>query len=437
MSDIARITLNPTSHSQYSSRFIIPQRGYMIGSTAFLSLEFESNTAKSGFLPRAGAWNLIDSISILRNGEEISYTQNIGPWAALKTLSITDLDEQKRMEARSGGALHIDFNECATPSTNGGNGIWTNIPTYSLSTTNQTVNEFKPFLQLRFICDLFAKNVLVDTVSDKYELLINWLSNAGQTFPAYLNTVPNLAIMNPFALKVSSNVRLFYSASIAKIPRPIKLAAWNEVKFSSITLPALASGASDQNTIPIRFSNMPASAIFIAFVPTTPIVDNIQSASVAWGNCFSHPISWSSQNEVNIVVNGKTLLPRPITQEGQRVSHFDRALEAVGGTGTSGIHSGAINIYSPQAADTAMDFNGFWQKSCSMLMAQSKQYVQNAAYATLVNSDNYYGFSLMENSKPVMVDSSAMYLTITRGAQPASLSTPALTGYVFIISPRY
>jgi hypothetical protein len=409
----------------------------MIASTVFLELATDSPPANSSFMPRCGAWNLIQSISILRNGEEISFVQLVGPWASLKTLAITDSDEQRRMESRTGGALHVDYSETASrisdQSLLGYNGVWSNIPTYSMAPYSQDLSTFTPFLQLRFICDLLAKNIVLDTMKDKYEIVINWNSNSGQLSPS---TGAN-------AYKISSNVRLVYSANVSAIQSPklkeLILKPWNEIRFTSFTLNALAAGASDQNTIPIRFSNMPASAIFIAFVPSTPITTTASSCSTVWGDTFSHPISWSSQNEMNLIVNGKSLLPRPITMDSQRIEHFNRALMTIGGTNSSCIAGGNINIYStnvnPGAGAANVGDLGFWQRGLQLMMANSTA-ASGTIYATLISSTNYYGFNLMDDNMPTMIDASSMYLVLNRGSQPTQLPIPALTGYVFIVSPK-
>jgi hypothetical protein len=185
---------------------------------------------------------------------------------------------------------------------------------------------------------------------------------------------------------------------------------------------------------------MPASAIFMAFVPSVPIGSPVTSCTNVWGNTFAHPISWSSQNEMNLIVNGKSLLPRPLTMESQRIEHFNRALMAIGGTGSSCISGGNINIYSTDASPAAAGVNqgalGFWQRCTQMVMATSTPAAAGTIYPTLVSSTNYYGFNLMDDNMPTMIDASSMYIVLNRGSQPAQLPIPALTAYVFIVSPK-
>ena len=446
MSNLARVFLNPSSHSINQSRFIIPSRGHLIGSSLHLELDYDSQN-NGYFLPRCGAYNLIDSISILRDGEEISYTSGVGPWMSLKLLSVTDIDTQRKIEAKTGGALFVDISESMSPygggavATNSVNASWIHSPIYALNSINQTVDDVKPFLQMSLVCDLFAKNLMIDTEAHKYEILINWIPEPGQIYPCV--TPSPAGSLASYALTMKPTTQMVYvTATNPKIPRN-KLTNWMEQRFTMFQIPEIASGSSDSNTLAIRFTNCKASAIFIGFVPIDPIKDQLNSCSVAWGNTFSHPASWAASNEVNLIVNGRSILPRPIGNESQRIEHLNRALQiGCGGNGTSCAAYG-LNTYTTNEAGAANVANsgdlGAFSRGASYLMALGSVEAVGppVVYATKITSTNYYGFNLSENGEPIDLDSSGIYLVLNRGLQPVGLNIPALAGYAYLVGPRY
>lgn len=441
MSNLARVFLNPSSHSVNQSRFIIPSRGHLIGSSLHLELDYDSQN-NGYFLPRCGAYNLIDSISILRDGDEISYTSGVGPWMSIKMLSITDIDTQRKIEAKTGGALFVDISESMNPqgagAANAVNSSWIHSPIYSQNSLNLTVGDVKPFLQMSLVCDIFAKNLMIDTEAHKYEILINWVPEAGQIYPCVTPSAAGSLASYGLTMKPTTQM-VYVAATNPKIPRN-KLTNWMAQKFTMFQLPAIASGSSDSNTLAIRFTNCKASAIFIGFVPITAIKDALNSCSVAWGNTFSYPASWSASNEVNLIVNGRSILPRPIGNEAQRIEHLNRALQiGCGGNGTSCASYG-LNTYTTNAAGVSTAANsgdlGAFGRGTSYLMALGPA-AAAGSYATKITSTNYYGFNLTENGEPVELDSSGIYLVLNRGLQPASLSVPQLAGYAFLVGPQF
>ena len=185
-----------------------------------------------------------------------------------------------------------------------------------------------------------------------------------------------------------------------------------EVRATNAVVAAVGNNTADSQSIPIRFSNVKASGLFMAFLDTTAGT-TFNSLNVAHGICYSRPISTSTYN-LNVVVNGNAIYPRALTQDSERLMELCVASNILaggaGGPGTSfgiPLGGGAKNIYT-------------WTRGHSAIGAGRMC---------------YYGFRLTEDGQPIQLNSEGIYLQLQRNANAAG-ACPALTCIAFLLGPK-
>lgn len=421
---IERVFLPPSSHSTTVTRFQLPVgSGTLLGRTLSLEIALENERATNWWVPRAGGYALIDRIQILRNGEELSFLNYVGAYAALKA-GVYDAEESERLEAKTGGALLADVPDLGVQGDVAGVACANHIVSYTAAIEDLPVSQKgRPLLPLHVILDLFHANSLIDLGDDRWEIIITWLSVGGVQPCQTIAGGTAAAIMRP-----SANCRLIYSVASrmgqtkapGKAPGRIatELRPWMEVRTtnavvaSNVSPPSLVDGAADSQSIPIRFSNVKASGLFMAFLDTTAGT-TFNSLNVAHGICYSRPISTSTYN-LNVVVNGNAIYPRAITQDSERLMELCVASNILaGGTGGPGtsfgipLGGGAKNIYT-------------WTRGHSAIGAGRMC---------------YYGFRLTEDGQPIQLNSEGIYLQLQRNALVGG-ATPALTCIAFLLGPK-
>ena len=406
---IERVFLPPSSHSTTVSRFQLPAgSGTLLSRTLSLEIALENERATNWWVPRAGGFALIDRIQVLRNGEEISYLNYVGAYAALKA-GVYDVEESERLESKTGGALIADVPDLGVQGTVGGAVACANLTvSYTAAIEDHPVSrKGRPLLPLHVILDLFNANPLIAIGDDRWEIIITWLG-VGGVQPCQDVGAVAAAIMRP-----SANCRLIYSvASADGRSKPSVLKPWMEVRTTNAVVAAVANNTADSQTIPIRFSNVKASGLFMAFLDTTAGT-TFNSLNVAHGICYSRPAATSTYN-FNVVVNGNAIYPRALTQDSERLMELCVASNILaGGTGGPGtsfgipLGGGAKNIYTWTRGHSAIGTG----RMC------------------------YYGFRLTEDGQPIQLNSEGIFLQLQRNADAAG-ACPALTCIAFLLGPK-
>ena len=410
---IERVFLPPSSHSTAVTRFQLPAgSGTLLARTLSLEIALENERATNWYVPRAGAYALIDRIQILRNGEELSFLNYVGAYAALKA-GVYDAEESERLEAKTGGALLADVPDLGVQGDVAGVACANHTVSYTAAIEDLPVSQKgRPLLPLHVILDIFHANSLIDLGNDRWEIIITWLSVGGVQPCQSIAGGTAAAIMRP-----SANCRLIYSVAsrmgqTSVASRPGALLPWMEVRATNAVVAAVGNNTADSQSIPIRFSNVKASGLFMAFLDTTAGT-TFNSLNVAHGICYSRPISTSTYN-LNVVVNGNAIYPRALTQDSERLMELCVASNILaggaGGPGTSfgiPLGGGAKNIYT-------------WTRGHSAIGAGRMC---------------YYGFRLTEDGQPIQLNSEGIYLQLQRNANAAG-ACPALTCIAFLLGPK-
>lgn len=436
-----RVFLNPSSHSANSSRFVLSGRGAIDCSSLHLEVFYDGTKSELDavqWYPRAGAFALIDTIQILRNGAEISYLNNVGQFAAIKSMTVKD---EKQLSAKTKGALALEVPKV-------GNGFTTSVqnnaelysamafttyPQYDLSwSISNLSNSGNPLLPLSFVMQIFERNNILNLNEDKYEIIIDWAQS-------------NTFIGTAGSFKINGNTRLIFETSIdpeviSQIPTVIM--PWREIRSSTYSLPKLdAIGTvpppggsvttSDSQLIPLRLSNFDCDAVIVQFTAST--------TAAVWGNGHSVPFCIGDY-EYNLIVNDNSLYSKPITQESMRLYHLGRALSVF----SNGREAGGDSVKIPAmtnftyttdkasaAAGTCLGDPGGYYRGGSQLMAP---FITNVASVAMCSPFHYLGFDLRNDGLPTFLNQSGLFLQLIRSGSVYTI--PPLTVTAFAISLR-
>ena len=424
MSNRQRIFLNPSSHSKRTSRFVLNGRGVLDCSSMHLEITYkgdEAEMAASHFYPRSGAYALIDDVQIIKNGREVSYLNNVGAFAALKSMTVRD---EKRHSAKTKGSLSFEVPKIGeargyltqSNTQSNANLLFANYPQYSDSWADVNLNTgSNPLLPLQFIMQIFERNPYLNLDVDKYEIIINWASS-------------NMFIGNAPSFEISPETRLIYETNVN--PDVVKdvpkmLMPWKEVRASTFIIPQLTAGSADTQLIPLRLSNFDAEALFIQF--------NISTTTALWGTGHSVPFSIGDY-EINLIVNDSAIYSKPITQEAMRVYHLDRAA-SVFGTDVFKLPAMTEFTYTQDktavaAAITQGDPGCFYRGNSAHM---APMVTSGNAVAT-TSPFHYLGFDLRNDGLPTFLNQSGIFLQLIRSGSPFEI--PTITGTAFAISRR-
>ena len=151
------------------------------------------------------------------------------------------------------------------------------------------------------------------------------------------------------------------------------------------------------------------NALIVAFVDNSTAANSYSSPSVVFGQCRSRVCS-NGLYTMNLIINGDSLLARPLSQDSERLFELGLALDSISGLGTS-------NLSVPLNTG-----------ACTWL-----QYTRS--HDLLTSSDQigqicYYGFRLTQNGKPIYLNDLGMYLQINRSS--TATAVPELTVYAWL-----
>lgn len=408
MASVERIVLPPASSSRLQTRFSLPQSGELEASSLHLEVQIAAPAADSAWwIPRIGGFGLIAQLELLRNGETVSYLNRADTWAAIKALCV-DAEHADSLEGACKGAVKVDVAEVGSPQAAvNGIGFDTHLVQFSKAARGlDVIGAGTPLLPLAHIMDIFAKNALIDLRAARYELVVTWQSTGG------VQPAASIAGGTQAVTTLVESARLFYNLLVRDVVKPREITPWLETRFTSAVLPALAANTADAQTIPLRFSACPASAIILAFVDNSTAPVDYSSSQNTYGQARSVRCSTGAFS-LQLLVNNEAILPRPLSQDSERLFELGLALDQVSGLGTGGL---ACPLNTGGRTWTQ------YQRS-HMLISPGDQ----------VGTTCFYGFRLTKDGAPIVLNDLGIYMQLNRAG--AAGGTPQLSVYAFLLSP--
>ena len=201
------------------------------------------------------------------------------------------------------------------------------------------------------------------------------------------------------------------------------LLPWREVRSASFTLPQLPADESDQQMIPIKFTGFSAEALYIQF----------STQSDGWGYNWAAPFSLGDY-EIQLLVNNKSLLNRPITQEAVRIYHLERAMTVIKDQPHICIPAMTQTTYSTDITagpGYALGSEGGYYRNFQNLM---RSYIIDGNAVCSTSPFSYIGFDLRQDGMPTVLDQSGLFLQLTRGA--SSFTIPILQMTAFVVGQK-
>jgi hypothetical protein len=360
-------------------------------------------TLQAQWLARVGAFGIIDTIEVFRNGTLLSTLgPNAGMMAAIKMCTLSS-DAAERMELQTGGALSLQVNQmgsvprqAAVPGGNPANIVPT-APGASLvpsSFGNQMqfgiggVNPVNPVLPLNFLMALFATNPLFP-LDDQIDIVLTYdltqFNNGGEAATTLDNTAqPRL-----------------YVETVSETSKKVTIAPWLENVHTVARLPALAAGASDNNSIQVRIVNKNIIGLYGLVQDPATNRSTVYTPHNTLGCARSLSVCNGPVTQLNVTINGSQLYPRPVSTPAEQLREFALSL-----------NSDYVGIPNSCGA-----------RGCATLPASgttSTLSVGNASpVSTLSGALAYLGFDCRRNGGAVDVDNSGVYFNIARTALAA------------------
>ena len=398
-----RTVLFPSSHSATNTRFTLPR----IAGGALLTqrLDLELHTTAVGqlaadveaqWLARIGAFGIIDTVEIFRNGTLLS---TIGPQAGqMAAINVCTLspDAAERFEVQTQGAFALQVNQMgdvpiydnAAPGgvpadvlpTVGGSALIASSFGAGLQTT---IGESNPVLPLNFLLALFAANP-VFPLDDQIDIVITYDLTQ-------FNSGGNAGI----TLDNTAQPRL-YIETVAATAKKVSIAPWFERVHTVATLPALGAGSSDSNSIQVRIVNKNILGLFGLVQDPTADRNALFSRRATLGCGLSLTLNPGPVTQLNVTINGTQLYPRPISTPADQLREFALAL-----------NSDYISIPNSGGA-----------RGSTFLPANNADTTLSAGTSSpisaLAGALSYIGFDCRRNGGTVDVDNQGVYFNINR-----------------------
>lgn len=354
------------------------------------------NFLKAQWLARIGAFGIIDTVEVYRNGTLLS---TIGPqagmMAAINVCSLST-DAAERFEVQTQGAFALQVNQmgavplydAAAPGgvpadvlpTAGGSALVASSFGSGLQTTIGTYN---PVLPLNFLLAVFASNLLFP-LDDQIDIVITYdltqFNNGG-----------NAAM----TLDNSAQPRL-YLETVATTAKKVTITPWFEKVHTVATLPALAAGSSDSNSIQVRIVNKNILGLFALVQDPTEDPNGIFSRRATLGCGRSLALNTGPVTQLNVTINGTQLYPRPISTPADQLREFALAL----------------------GSDYASIPNSCGARSSQYLPASNADSTlsvgTSSPISSLAGALAYIGFDCRRNGGTIDVDNQGVYFNINR-----------------------